>query len=250
MTRHDDGPAEGETFVVPTVDVAALIAERDSLLQRVHVQRETIDRYRKQEDARRRRVEKPAGPTPKFSELTIAAALSRGFFDTALCSLDNCQSTGFETDLYVVDQRMRVIDVEIKLSRADLKRDRDKAKWRYEWSTATRMNGRPTLQRIQSAEPALWPAGVWKHYVAIPEEVWHDKLYAHMSPASGLLLITDTTPDPRHWRVHTARKAKPNKAARPIGCEDLRKVARLQTFRLWESYKAAGWVGAEVARGE
>jgi hypothetical protein len=110
------------------------------------------------------------------------------------------------------------------------------------------MNGRPTLQRVKGEGPADWPAGVWKHYVAIPNGVWNDRCFDHMSPASGVLLIEDRTPDPRHWTVHTHRKAKPNKAARPIGVDDMRNVARLQTLRLWEAYKAAGWISEQIAK--
>lgn len=230
-----------------------LTAERDSLLVRVDLQRQEIERQRAQID---RLLKLPKAPREKpitwsgkakISELTLAAALARGYFDDCLCSLDNCQQTGFETDLLVVDKRMRVIDVEIKLSRADLKRDRDKSKWRYEWKTNPK-NGRPTLQRVQSETPADWPAGAWKHFVAAPAEIWNDKLFAHMSPASGLLLIEDRTPEPAHWRVLLHRKAQPNKAVKPLAIDAMRQIARLQTFRLWAAYKAAGWVGAEVAK--
>lgn len=174
----------------------------------------------------------PAPSSGPYHELAIAAALALGYFDGCLCSLDNCQFTGYESDLLVVDKRLRVTDVEIKCSRADLRKDWRKAKWFVD--NNFKRNADPT-------QPNHWPARVWRHYYAVPEEIWHDDLAKSISPASGVLLVTATAPDPRRWRVMRWRQATPRKDFVSLTAEQIRDIARLQTFRLWAAYKAAGW---------
>lgn len=175
---------------------------------------------------------KPEAASP-YHELAIAAAIALSrIFEGSLCSLDNCQFTGYESDLLVVDKQMRVTDIEIKITRADLRKDWKKAKWLC--GNDHRRNADPTA-------PNHWPARVWRHFYAVPSEIWHDDLLACISPASGVLLLTASTPHPRRWQILVHRKAKFRADFVPITTEQLRDLARLQTYRLWQAYGAAGW---------
>lgn len=97
-----------------------------------------------------------------WDERIIATAVARDVLaKKCLVLVDNCQWTGHECDVLAVTQDLRIIDVEIKISRADLKIDARKDKWwHYQpW-------GRPRSER----QPRLWPHRVWKHYYAMPSE--------------------------------------------------------------------------------
>jgi hypothetical protein len=139
--------------------------------------------------------------------------------------VDCCNWTGYECDVLAVTQDLRIIDIEVKISRADFKADAAKDKWwhRMAWREA----GPPHHRQ--------WPPKVWKHYVAMPADVWRDNLLDFMpSAASGLLLLTD-----RNGRVEVRceRRSTPNRdAARisPAACID---IARLANLRMWDAYE-------------
>src|SRR5690606_9382937 len=69
-------------------------------------------------------------------------------------------------------------------------------------------------QLTQIRRPALydelrlqWPRRVWKHYYAMPEEIWKDDLMDSLgSPASGVLLLSE---DARGLQIRCRRSAKP-----------------------------------------
>lgn len=134
-------------------------------------------------------------------------------------------------DLLVVAPCLRVIDVEIKISRADLKADKDKDKWwRYPqgyW---------PRDQRDAMRTPREWPRKVWKHYYAMPAEIWRDDLLEHVQPASGVLLLHP----PRHGdvvRVQSVKRAQPNRDAVALDASAIMQLARLTSLRMWDAYK-------------
>lgn len=166
-----------------------------------------------------------------WSEGRIAAALARQTFSGHLCCLPNCTWTGDEIDLLVVAPCLRVIDVEIKISRADLKADKDKDKWwRYPqgyW---------PRDKRDAMRTPREWPRKVWKHYYAMPAEIWRDDLLDHVQPASGVLLLHP----PRHGdlvRVQSVKRAQPNRDAVALDASAIMQLARLTSLRMWDAYK-------------
>ena len=49
--------------------------------------------------------------------------------------VDNCNWTGYECDVLAVTTDLRIIDVEVKISRADLKADAKKNKWWHQQVT-------------------------------------------------------------------------------------------------------------------
>ena len=65
----------------------------------------------------------------EWSERLIARELAVGLFARRLVVVDNCIWTGHECDLLCVTTDLRIVDVEIKISRSDLKADAKKDKW-------------------------------------------------------------------------------------------------------------------------
>lgn len=146
-----------------------------------------------------------------------------------LVVVPECQWPGSECDLLVVRRDLRLVDVEIKISRADLKRDAAKDKW-FELPTTWSFGG--TRPRV----PRTHPARIWKHYFAVPADIWTDELYAHVPECSGVMMIRDS-----HFGLAPLmtirRQARPNKDAKAISAEDVCDIARLQSLRMWDAYR-------------
>lgn len=182
---------------------------------------------------------KPETPAP-WSERTIAALLARDTFGRDLVC-PNCTYLGFESDLLVVHRTLRLIDVEIKISRADLKVDLEKRKWwREDWTTQVpQRHGwggtEPARQRIE------WPNQVWKHYYALPAELWKPELAEFLPAMSGLLLI-------HRNRVEHKQRAKPNPFTEPVKLETAMTIARLVSVRYWEHVRRIRADDAELER--
>lgn len=137
--------------------------------------------------------------------------------------------TGDECDLLVVMQDLRLIDVEIKISRADFKRDAAKDKWFHAWDWRTDGPWQPGSR----GKPREWPRRVWKHYFAMPEAIWSPDLANAMpSPASGVILLRERN-DVKSWRVE--RRATPNRDAEKISAADAIDIARLAGLRMWDA---------------
>lgn len=137
----------------------------------------------------------------------------------------DCQWTGAECDMLVVRNDLRLVDIEIKISRGDLKADAHKDKW-FDMPNTWQSGSRPKTPRSH-------PAKIWKHYYCLPSEIWDDSLLASIQPASGILLIRsrDTYPI-----VTIKRQAKPNREAKAIDAEDVCDIARLSQVRMWKAY--------------
>lgn len=198
-------------------------------------------------------IEAPARPVLQpWSERLIARAIALQTFKRRyLVAVPNCNWTGHECDLLVVTDNLRIIDVEVKISRADLKADAKKAKW---W---TRRWNFPFTQAssgfAQSGPPCpdmrnQHPPKVWKHYYALPKEIWTPELEASLpSTASGILLLDrDGYPRPAgaDMRVDCIRRATPNRHAEPISAAAAVDIARLASLRMWESFQQLERAGA------
>jgi len=191
-----------------------------------------------------------------WSETAIARALARQTFNRkCLVVVPNCTWTGHECDLLVVAENLRIIDVEIKISRADLKADAKKEKWWHrehighwpsvtelrhsQWSNDLRVERIYQRARYKST-PNDWPRKVWKHYYALPKEIWHPDLLAALpSSQSGVLLLDrDGYPRPTSdvMRVECVRRAAPNREAAPISPAAAVDIARLASLRMWDAY--------------
>ena len=164
-----------------------------------------------------------------WSEPIIAAALVRQTFQRkCLAVVPNCMWTGHECDLLCVEPRLRIIDVEIKISRADLKADADKDKWwqRTGWYTPGQPRPEPVARE--------WPRRVWKHYYALPRDLWDAALFdALPSPHSGVLLMTERANG--SIAISVERRATPNRDADRLSAADALDIARLANLRMWDA---------------
>jgi len=134
---------------------------------------------------------------------------------------------GSETDLLIVRCDLRLMEVEVKISRADLKADKHKDKWfdrplSWPWNTE-----RPT------GTPRTHPRRIWKHYYCMPEKVWKEGLEGEVQPTSGIILMRDHPERPGCW-LH--RQAKPAKDAERITHEELADIARMQSHKMWDAF--------------
>lgn len=180
----------------------------------------------------------------RWSERMIARAIAmQTFRKKYLVMVPNCNWTGYEADLLAVTENLRLIDVEIKISRSDLKADAAKDKWvsrtfaGYGPEQRTERDGR----LVSIHRPALydelrlaWPRSIWKHYYAVPAEIWTESLFDCLgSPQSGVLLLSNGI---RGVDVKVARKATPNRDAQPVSAAVAVNLARLASLRMWEAY--------------
>lgn len=180
----------------------------------------------------------------KWSEHLIARAVSlQTFKRKCVVLVDNCNWTGHECDVLAVTNDLRIIDVEVKISRADLKADAKKDKWwerrffDHHWEA-----GPPAPDT-----PRIHPPKVWKHYYAMPKEIWDEALFENLpSPASGILLLRQGTSS-MPVAVDLVRRATPNKAAERLTPEQAIDIARLANLRMWEAYKQTGYREAMAA---
>ena len=167
-----------------------------------------------------------------WSERRIAAYLARvTFTHKALVMVPRCSWTGNECDLLVVTQNLRIIDVEVKISRADLRADAMKEKWFHAWDW--KIDG-PMRDRKAPRRPRQWPHRVWKHYYCLPRDIWRPELFEAIAPVSGVLLM-DHDHEGRFF-VRCERMARPDRGAEKITAEDAIDIARLASFRMWDSF--------------
>lgn len=124
----------------------------------------------------------------KWSEHGIARAVAlQTLARKCVVLVDNCNWTGHECDVLAVTTDLRIIDVEVKISRADLKADAGKEKWWHRtygaWIPGQRRQDMTMTARQH-------PPKVWKHYYAMPKEIWKPELLDCLpSKASGVLLL-------------------------------------------------------------
>jgi hypothetical protein len=177
----------------------------------------------------------------------IGHCLARNLFRSDLVVVDRCPWPGNECDLLVVTPRLQAIDVEIKISRGDLKADRVKEKWLEPWHWE-----RHGWKHSADRAAVQWPQRVWKHYYAMPHTMWKPELAEFCNPQSGIITVAvvdqRVVPENRHlledrpprvWAHTVIRRAKSNPSYEPISTPDLRKIAHLASCRMWSAYEDA-----------
>ena len=166
----------------------------------------------------------------KWSERLIAAALARQVFHRKhLVVVPNCTWTGDECDLLVVTADLRIVDVEVKISRADFRADSKKDKWFEHWA-----GDYGTPYHLRKREPRHWPRKVWKHYYALPKEIWRPEMKdMRPSPNSGIILLN--TIGSRMF-AHIEHRARPCRDAEKLSPADAVDIARLASLRMWDAY--------------
>jgi len=174
---------------------------------------------------------------PKWSERMIGHALARQVFQRKhLVIVPNCTWTGDEIDLLVVTSDLRIIDIEVKIDRSDFKADAKKAKWYHSWDWRVDGKWSHGVKRDDHRKRE-WPRKVWKHYYALPQELWNANLTDHLkanAPRSGVILMTATPTGAIH--AHIERRSQPNIKADKISTEDAVNLARLASLRMWDAY--------------
>ena len=157
----------------------------------------------------------------------IQRCVQRDLLKRKAVVIPNCYWAGHEADLLAFTTRGLVIDVEVKLTRADFKADAKKDKWWHTWYRAA-----PEQRR-----PREWPPRVWRHYFVMPAEIWDPKLEAcAASPASGIVTIALAPSGIPKYRVE--RRCRPNPQARPVDTRDWLELARLANLRMWDALAA------------
>lgn len=168
-----------------------------------------------------------------WSEHAIARAISlQTLARKCVVLVDNCNWTGHECDVLGVTTDLRIIDVEVKISRADLKADAKKDKWWKHFGYYWDKQRPPAVAREH-------PPKVWKHYYALPADIWKPELLDCLpSKASGVLLLRHGNPT---WVppvvVKCERRATPAKDATRLRPKQVMDIARLANLRMWEAYK-------------
>lgn len=158
-----------------------------------------------------------------WSEAEIIRALIHSpLFQRKLIAIPHTYWAGDEADLLFAHSSRRLIDVEVKISKADLLADPKKDKWR-------------TLR----GEQLEWPRKIWKHYYCMPAPVWRasaDRI-SELPARSGVLLLSlnRTTGAPI---VSVARRAQANKAALQLSSDDVLDLARHAGLRMWDAILA------------
>lgn len=176
-----------------------------------------------------------------WSEGMIARAIAlQTLARKCVVLVDRCNWTGHECDVLAVTRDLRIIDVEIKISRSDLRADASKDKWwhrYYDGATeeVTLPGGRQYQRQVLKRTPLAHPTRVWKHYYAMPSDIWKPELLECLpSQASGILLLTE-----RSGRVDVscARRATPNRDAYRLKPDQVINIARLANLRMWDAYQ-------------
>ncbi|MES2910594.1 MAG: hypothetical protein V4718_04350 [Pseudomonadota bacterium] len=181
-----------------------------------------------------------------WTEMNIAGALARQFFNRQhLVVVPNCIWTGHESDLLVVCNDLRLIDVEIKISRADFKADAKKDKW---WSRKFMGYGEPqevfhhghligkNRPSVYETTQRSWPPKVWKHYYCMPKEIYSEDLLEFIgSKSSGVLLLSEQERG-APIVITCAKRCIPNRDAAKITAAQAIDIARLASLRMWTAF--------------
>jgi hypothetical protein len=183
-----------------------------------------------------------------WNEGMIARAISmQTLARKCVVLVDNCNWTGHECDVLGVTTDLRIIDVEIKISRSDLKADAKKEKWWQYVGEAGHLGAISKYFGAHSKSLREHPPKVWKHYYALPKEIWKPELLDSLpSKASGVLLLGQGKWD--GIDVECVRRATPNKDATRLTAESVMDIARLANIRMWEAYKRKEDAQAEASR--
>ncbi|HXC40830.1 MAG TPA: hypothetical protein VN667_17980 [Burkholderiales bacterium] len=181
----------------------------------------------------------------KWSEAVIGNYLSRVVFQRKLVIIPNCMWTGYEADLLAVGRELKLVDIEIKISRADLKADAGKDKWWHSKPWALMKPGDWGKQKIRCHRE--WPVKVWKHYYCLPADIWKPELLASLgSSRSGVITVAMHASG--NFMTHeVVRRAQADREAKAIDPADAIDLARLANLRMWDAYAELDRVRAPAA---
>jgi len=183
-----------------------------------------------------------------WSEGVIARAISlQTLARKCVVLVDNCNWTGHECDVLGVTTDLRIIDVEVKISRSDLKADAKKDKWWHRVFAGYAPESREYFpdgrwkatyrESLWDSTPMMHPSKVWKHYYAMPADIWKPELLDFLpSPASGVILMREQRNSGTPVVAEVVRRATPSKDAYRLQPSQVLDIARLANLRMWEAY--------------
>ena len=169
----------------------------------------------------------------KWTERNISHSLARDFFGNQnIVLVPNCNWTGHECDLLVVTQDLRIIDVEVKISKDDFKNDILKEKW---WESHFMNENTGRYQRHKVPVKRTHPIKVWKHYYAMPKEIWKPEFQEFLPSQNCGVILLSTRGNRIIAELH--KRAIPNRKADMISEHDAINIARLANLRMWNAYE-------------
>lgn len=183
----------------------------------------------------------------QWDENRVAGALAMQTFQRrALVIVPRCNWTGHECDLLVVCQDLRIIDVEIKISRADFKADAKKDKWwqLWDWETDGPWQGHTYARK--NRRPRELPRKVWKHYFAVPDEIWSDDLLEFLPSKSCGVITLWRNGGTGHVVANVVKRAVPSRDAEKISPAAAVDIARLASLRMWDSFDRCRQMAEEI----
>jgi hypothetical protein len=171
---------------------------------------------------------KPAKEWRKPTARAIASELVRGrgpFNYRRFVAVENVSwgLSAWEADLLVCSASGYLYEVEIKISIADLKRDRNKRRWRYGDPNQDRSYGLPRIR------------GMW---FAMTPEVWAHKDAISAVPEKCGVIVVDINAEQLWERCHVARACKRLPADKLTTAQQFQ-LARLVVMRYWSRKEAA-----------
>lgn len=193
-----------------------------------------------------------------WSERLIARAICTQVLNRrCIVMIENTKWTGHECDVLGVTMDLRLIDIEVKISRSDLKADASKEKW---WERVFRGLGDEVREffpdgrlkcinrpYLYDSTPRLWPPKVWKHYYAMPSQIWRPELAETLpSKASGVLLLDRGTSG--QVAIHCVRRATPARDCDALTAAEAIDIARLANLRMHEAHAELEQVRAAAAQ--
>jgi hypothetical protein len=159
-------------------------------------------------------------------ESEIILALSQQFFkNRILMAVDHCYWTGHECDVLGVTKCLKLIDIEIKVSRSDFRADRRKDKW---WHDTYYKGDKRVSQRD-------WPPKVWKHYFVMPREIFSKDLVKDLPSRNCGIILAHKPPSFSSVVLTAYRGARANPDPKRLTAENMADIGRLISLRLWEA---------------
>ncbi len=152
-----------------------------------------------------------------ISASRVANLLMHHLADRQMICCPNCYYTGYEADVLAVSNtNHKLIDLEIKLYRSDLKADINKDKW-----------NKRVGRKLELREHA---PNIWKHYYVMPSKIWDETLLDCIPKTSGILLLLEY--DMRSfYRYRLLRRPICNKDAKALTNSQILDIARLANMR-------------------
>lgn len=168
--------------------------------------------------------------TAELTTRTVTRLVAAHLFQrSAVLIVPECGWTGHECDALVVTRQLKIIDLEIKRSRADLLADLKKDKW---WRHDIK-SWDPRTWSYKTRRSLSWPPQVWKHWYAVEKPAWRADLLPRLPEASGVIVFECRY---RSISASVIRQPQPNRRAEVLDSASLIDLCRLSNLRLWDCY--------------